>query len=62
MRSTFNLKEPNRDKESLILFSAYFKDEGRKFVYSTGEVIHPNDWDLLHSQERFLRVRFGPDY
>src|SRR5690606_16138507 len=46
MRSTFNIKEPKGDKETLILFSAYFKDEGRKFVYSTGEVIHPNEWDF----------------
>ena len=57
MRSTFNLKEPNRDKESLILFSAYFKDEGRKFVYSTGEVIHPNDWDFENRQPKNLNGR-----
>ena len=27
MRSTFNIKEPNKNKDSLILFSAYFKNE-----------------------------------
>ena len=46
MKSTFYLKYPNGDKETLILFSAYFKNEGRKFVYSTGEVIHPDEWDF----------------
>ncbi|MFC4817065.1 tyrosine-type recombinase/integrase [Flavobacterium sp. GCM10023249] len=57
MRSTFNLKEPNKDKESLILFSAYFKMEGRKFVYSTGEMIHPNDWDFENRQPKNLNGR-----
>lgn len=57
MRSTFNLKEPNKDKESLILFSAYFKNEGRKFVYSTGESIHSNDWDFENRQPKNLSGR-----
>ncbi|MFY7666776.1 tyrosine-type recombinase/integrase [Flavobacterium sp.] len=57
MRSTFNLKEPNKDKESLILFSAYFKMEGRKFVYSTGEMIHPEDWDFENRQPKNLNGR-----
>ncbi len=45
MTSTFYLKEPNSQKESLIYFSCYFKDEGKKFVYSTGETIIPAHWD-----------------
>ncbi|MCD2259586.1 tyrosine-type recombinase/integrase [Psychroserpens luteolus] len=57
MRSTFNLKEPNADKETLILFSAYFKDEGRKFVYSTGETIHPDEWDFVNKQPNDLNGR-----
>ncbi|WP_374551287.1 tyrosine-type recombinase/integrase [Flavobacterium sp.] len=57
MRSTFNLKEPKKDKESLILFSAYFKMEGRKFVYSTGEMIHPTDWDFENRQPKNLNGR-----
>ncbi|MGS2726532.1 phage integrase SAM-like domain-containing protein [Psychroserpens sp. BH13MA-6] len=57
MRSTFNLKEPNADKETLILFSAYFKDEGRKFVYSTGESIHPEEWDFENRQPKNLNGR-----
>jgi len=50
MRSTFNLKEPKKEKETLILFSSYFKNEGRKFVYSTGESITPKEWDFENRQ------------
>jgi integrase len=57
MRCTFNIKEPNKDKESLILFSAYFKNEGRKFVYSTGEKIHPNDWNFDNREPKNLNGR-----
>ncbi|WP_369769250.1 tyrosine-type recombinase/integrase [Flavobacterium sp. WC2416] len=45
MKYTFKLKEPNSDKETLILFSCFFKDENKKFIYSTGEKIHPKNWD-----------------
>ncbi len=45
MTSTFYLKEPKSKKESLIYFSCYFKEEGKKFVYSTGETILPTHWD-----------------
>lgn len=45
MKSTFYLKDPNTQNESLILFSCYFKNEGKKFVYSTGENIKPVHWD-----------------
>ncbi|MFI8377721.1 tyrosine-type recombinase/integrase [Leeuwenhoekiella sp. NPDC079379] len=45
MTSTFYLKSPNSDVETLILFSCYFKLEGKKFVYSTGEKILPIEWD-----------------
>jgi len=45
MTSTFYLKSPNSETETLILFSCYFKQEGKKFVYSTGEKIKPKEWD-----------------
>lgn len=45
MKSTFFLKQPKSEKETLILFSCYFKFEERKFVYSTGEKIIPKHWD-----------------
>ncbi len=57
MRSTFNLKEPNKSGETLIIFSAYFKNEGRKFVYSTGESINPKEWDFTNRQPNNLTGR-----
>ena len=45
MKYTFKLKEPKADKETLILFSCFFKDENKKFIYSTGEKINPKNWD-----------------
>ena len=47
MKYTFKLKEPNSQKETLILFSCFFKDENKKFIFSTGEKIHPNNWDAV---------------
>ena len=41
MNFSFRLKYPNKDTKSLIFFTASFKDEGKTFVYSTGEKIHP---------------------
>lgn len=57
MRSTFNLKEPNKNGKTLILFSAYFKNEGRKFVYSTGETVNSKDWDFENKQPKNLNGR-----
>ncbi|NAS32432.1 tyrosine-type recombinase/integrase [Flavobacteriaceae bacterium R38] len=57
MRSTFNLKEKNKDGETLIYLKAYFKDEGKKFVYSTGETINPNEWDFKNRQPNNLTGR-----
>jgi integrase len=45
MTHTFYLKSPNSDSVSLILFSCYFKNEKKKFVYSTGETILPKYWN-----------------
>ncbi|WP_133524836.1 tyrosine-type recombinase/integrase [Flavobacterium sp. 245] len=45
MKYTFKLKEPNSEKETLIFFTCFFKEEGKKFVYSTGETILPKHWD-----------------
>jgi len=46
MNSTFKLKKPKGDKPTLIYFRAYFKKEGKSLIYSTGESIHPKDWDF----------------
>jgi integrase len=51
MKYTFNLKEPKSINETLILFSCYFKEENKKFVYSTGEKIPPQNWDF---ENRFV--------
>lgn len=52
MKFTFYLKEPNSEKETLILFSCYFKNENKKFVYSTGENINPIHWDKEGKQPK----------
>ncbi|AZQ44852.1 tyrosine-type recombinase/integrase [Nonlabens ponticola] len=68
MTHTFYLKKPKSNKETLILFSCSFKEEQKKFVYSTGEVIHPKDWDqkskspILNSKTpgvRSIRTQLG---
>ena len=55
--STFYLRKPNENKETLILFSAYFKNESKKFVYSTGETIHPSEWDSKNRMPNNLNGR-----
>lgn len=57
MRSTFNLKDINKDGETLIYLKAYFKNEGKKFVYSTGETIHPKEWSFENRQPNNLTGR-----
>ncbi len=57
MNSTFNLKKPNKDGLSLIYIKAYFKNEGCKFVYSTGEKIAPEDWDYKNKIPNNLNGR-----
>lgn len=47
---SFFLKHPKSDKETLILFTCYFKYEEKKFVYSTGEKITPANWDFENKQ------------
>ena len=57
MKYSFVLNERSKDGETTILFSVYFKEEKRKFVYSTGEKIHPNDWDFEKRQPNNLNGR-----
>ncbi|PKA83588.1 site-specific recombinase XerD [Ulvibacter sp. MAR_2010_11] len=52
MTSTFYLKHPKSKTETLILFSCYFKKEGKKFVYSTGENIRPLHWEQSHKSPK----------
>ncbi|APG66320.1 integrase [Tenacibaculum todarodis] len=57
MTTTFNLKDKNKDGATLIYLKAYFKNEGKRFVYSTGETIHPKEWDFENRQPKNLTGR-----
>ncbi len=46
MNSTFKLKDPNSEKETLIYFRSFFSNENKNFIYSTGEKIKPSEWDF----------------
>ncbi|WP_028871416.1 tyrosine-type recombinase/integrase [Psychroserpens burtonensis] len=52
MTQTFYLKQPKNEKETLILFSCYFKRENFKFVYSTGEKINPTHWSFEENRPK----------
>ncbi|WP_299111729.1 phage integrase SAM-like domain-containing protein [uncultured Winogradskyella sp.] len=52
MKYTFFLKEPNGNKESLILFSCYFSSESKQFKYSTGEKILPKFWSFKNNRPK----------
>ncbi|WP_299710999.1 tyrosine-type recombinase/integrase [uncultured Tenacibaculum sp.] len=57
MTYSFNLKDKNKDGLTLIYLKAYFKNEGKRFVYSTGESIHPEEWDFKNRQPNNLTGR-----
>ena len=57
MRCTFNLKNTKKNDPTLIYLKAYFKNEGKKFVYSTGESISPDEWDFKNRQPNNLTGR-----
>lgn len=42
----FYLKEPKSAKETTIIIQYYVKLEGKNFKYSTGEKIHPDNWNF----------------
>lgn len=52
MTSTFYLKQPNSKTKSLIYFSCSFKNEKKKFVYSTGEKILPKHWSFPNNEPK----------
>lgn len=57
MNFTFNLRKPKSEKETLIIFSTYLKEERKKFVYSTGESILPSLWNFENRQPKNLTGR-----
>jgi site-specific recombinase XerD len=50
MKQTFYLRKPKGEKETLILFSCYFKNEQKQFVYSTRKSILPKHWDFENNK------------
>ena len=42
----FYLKQPKSGKETPIIIQYYVKSEGKNFKYSTGEKIHPENWNF----------------
>lgn len=52
MKQTFFLRKPKGEKETLILFSCYFKSEQKQFVYSTRESILPIHWDFENKKPK----------
>ncbi|SUX43988.1 MULTISPECIES: tyrosine-type recombinase/integrase [Chryseobacterium] len=57
MNSTFKLKEPNSEKETLIYFRSYFGNENKNFIYSTGEKIKSSEWDFENRQPNDINGR-----
>lgn len=54
---TFNLKSPNDTKPSLIYLRASITGSRKYLKYSTGEKIHPKNWDFEHQFPKRLRGR-----
>lgn len=52
MKHTFFLRKPKGEKETLILFSCYFKEEEKQFVYSTRKSILPTHWDFENKKPK----------
>ena len=46
MKYSFHLRKPKLETETLILFSCYFNQEKKKFVYSTQKAIIPKYWNF----------------
>jgi len=53
----FNLKEPNKDKDTLIILRYYISKKEGRFVYSTGENINPKDWNKIDKTAKNIRGR-----
>lgn len=52
----FYLKDPNGCKDTIIIIQYYIASEKKLFKYSTGVMIHPDDWDF---SARLPKVRKG---
>ena len=54
----FTLKEPNKDKKSIIYIRYYVKKEKNYFKISSGFSIHPKDWS---KENRLPKSKRGGD-
>ncbi|WBX68221.1 tyrosine-type recombinase/integrase [Tenacibaculum dicentrarchi] len=52
MKHTFCLRKPKDIKETLIIFSCYFKNEKKQFKYSIRESILPDYWDFENKKPK----------
>jgi len=52
MKQTFYLRKPKGIKPTLILFSCFFKNEEKQFVYSTRVSIIPDQWDFKNNRPK----------
>lgn len=57
MKCTLNLKDKKKEGNTLIFLIASFKNESRSLKYSTGETIHPKDWDFKNKLPNNLNGR-----
>jgi integrase len=53
----FNLKEPNKNKDTLIILRYYISKKEGRFVFSTGLTIHPDLWDFDNKIVKLKRGR-----
>lgn len=52
MKHTFCLRKPKDVKETLIVFSCYFKNEKKQFKYSIRKSILPDHWDFENKKPK----------
>lgn len=60
MKHTFFLRDPKTSKRSLILFTCFFKNEAKKFVYSTGESIETKYWNKEEKRPNTVGKSISP--
>ena len=59
MKHTFFLRKPKDTKETLILFSCYFNEDKKQFIYSTRQSISPLHWDFQNNKPKNKGKKLG---
>lgn len=62
MDYNFYLRDQSSKNKTLIMFQCYFKMEGKKFRYSTGENINPKNWNYSTKSPFGSGVNKANDY